>query len=52
MIGIQNKITLSKEQLKKYIIQARKNISQKLGDANKEKIYKINAEIRNESENV
>ena len=52
MIGILNKITLSKEQLKKYIIYTRKNISQKLGDVNKEKICKFNAEIRKESENI
>ena len=44
--------TLSQEQLKKYIIYARKNITPKLGDVNKEKIGKFYAEIRKESENV
>ena len=49
----QNKLeTLSQEQLRKYIIYARKYIVPKLGDVNKDKISKFYAEIRKESESV
>ena len=44
--------TLSQEQLKKYIIYARKYIVPKLGDVNKDKISKFYAEIRKESDSV
>ena len=43
---------LSQEQLKKYIIYARKYIYPKLGDVNKDKIGKFYSEIRKESESV
>ena len=49
----QNKLeSLSQEQLRKYIIYARKYIVPKLGDVNKDKIGKFYSEIRKESESV
>ena len=49
----QNNIeTLTQEQLRKYIIYARKYVVPKLGDVNKDKISKFYAEIRKESESV
>ena len=49
----QNKLeTLTQEQLKKYIIYARKYVLPKLGDVNKDKISKFYSEIRKESESV
>ena len=49
----QNKLeALSQEQLRKYIIYARKYVVPKLGDVNKDKIGKFYAEIRKESESV
>ena len=43
---------LSQEQLKKYIIYARKYVVPKLGDVNKDKVSKFYSEIRKESESV
>jgi len=49
----QNQLeVLSQEQLKKYIIYARKYINPKLGEVNKDKIGKFYSEIRKESESV
>ena len=48
----ENKEMLSQEMLKKYIIYARKYISPKLNDINKNKVTKFYSELRKESENA